>query len=97
MWSKSFGSFESFASFGPFAFVAALALASPVHAQSALADRIQAGDRRAALEMIAKGADVNAAQADGTTPLHWAIDDEAKVRLLLSRRANVNAKQVEGR
>jgi ankyrin repeat protein len=30
-------------------------------------------------------------------PLHWAIHDEAKVRLLLSRGAAVNAKQVEGR
>jgi len=74
MWSKSFGTF-----------VAALALASPVHAQSALADRIQAGDRRAALEMIAKGADVNKAQVDGTTPLHWAtykVDRELVLALI---------------
>ena len=28
--------------------------------------------RDAALELIAEGADVNAAQGDGTTPLHWA-------------------------
>jgi ankyrin repeat protein len=43
------------------------------HAQSPLADRIQAGDRRAALAMIADGANVNQAQPDGTTPLHWAV------------------------
>jgi len=80
---KSFGPFGSFGMFG--AFVAALALASPVHAQSALADRIQAGDRRAALEMIAKGADVNKAQVDGTTPLHWAtykVDRELVLALI---------------
>ena len=44
-----------------------------VHAQSALADRIQRGDRRAALDLIAQGADVNQPQPDGTTPLHWAV------------------------
>ena len=37
-----------------------------------LADRIQSGDRKAALAMIAAGADVNLAQPDGTTPLQWA-------------------------
>ena len=77
MWSKSFGSFGSFGSFA----VAGrspcsrwrCALRSPGRARRvALADRIQAGDRKAALEMIAKGADVNQAQPDGTTPLHWA-------------------------
>jgi ankyrin repeat protein len=38
-----------------------------------LAGLIQTGDREAALEMISAGADPNAAQGDGTTPLHWAI------------------------
>ncbi len=41
--------------------------------EDTLAGLIQAGDRDTALEMIAAGADVNAAQGDGTTPLHWAI------------------------
>src|SRR5687768_10977135 len=64
------------------AFVMMFALAVSSHAQparrnpgeggSALADRIQSGDRRAALAMIAAGADVNQPQPDGTTPLHWA-------------------------
>src|SRR5438128_7916305 len=40
---------------------------------SALADRIEAGDRKAALEMIGRNAPVNSAQSDGTTPLHWAV------------------------
>src|SRR5262247_4745473 len=43
--------------------------------------------------LIDKGADVNAKNRHGSTPLHWAIHDEAKVRLLLSNGANVNAKQ----
>jgi ankyrin repeat protein len=42
-------------------------------ADDTLAGLIQAGDRDAALEMINAGTDVNAAQGDGTTPLHWAI------------------------
>ena len=47
--------------------------------------------------LLDAGADVNAKNRRGSTPLHWAIDDEAKARLLLARGANVNAKQVEGR
>ena len=42
-------------------------------ADDSLAGLIQAGNRDAALKMIAAGADVNAAQGDGTTPLHWAV------------------------
>src|SRR4029450_4526695 len=59
--------------------------------QSALADRIQAGDRRAALAMIATGAEVNQAQADGTTPLHWATYrvDRGLVEALLKNGARV--------
>jgi ankyrin repeat protein len=62
-----------------------LALASSAYAQSTLADRIEAGDRKTALEMIAAGANVNQAQPDGTTPLHWAtyrVDRELVDRLL---------------
>src|SRR5215813_4030570 len=47
--------------------------------------------------LIDKGADVNAKNRRGSTPLHWAIHDEAKVRLLLAKGANVNAKQAQGR
>ncbi len=47
--------------------------------------------------LLDAGADVNAKNRRGSTPLHWAIHDEAKVRLLLARGAAVNAKQVEGR
>jgi ankyrin repeat protein len=61
------------------------ALAATAHAQAPLADRIQSGDRRAALTLIDGGADVNRAQPDGTTPLHWAayrVDQELVQKLL---------------
>ena len=47
--------------------------------------------------LIDKGADVNAKNRRGSTPLFWALHDEAKVRLLVSRGAAVKIKQVEGR
>src|SRR5262245_27117702 len=55
---------------------------------SLLADRIEAGDRKAALEMIGR-VSVNDAQPDGTTPLHWAVYrvDEELVKALLARGA----------
>jgi ankyrin repeat protein len=64
----------------------------PAETGSALADRIQSGDRRAALDMIAKGVNVNQTQADGSTPLHWAtykIDREL-VQVLLKKGARPN-------
>ena len=70
-----------------------LALAATAHARkSALADRIQSGDRRAALAMIAAGADVNQAQPDGTTPLQWAVYrvDRELVASLLKKGARAN-------
>jgi ankyrin repeat protein len=76
-----------------FAALALLALTGTAGAQSALADRIQAGDRKSALEMIAAGANVNQAQPDGTTPLQWAtyrVDRELVDRLLKKgAKANV--------
>ena len=41
--------------------------------QGSLASLIQRGDRKAALEKIRAGADVNEAQPDGTRPIHWAV------------------------
>jgi len=75
------------------AFVTTLALAASVQAQTTLADRIQSGDRKAALAMIAAGADVNQAQPDGTTPLHWAAYrvDRELVLTLLKKGAKADA------
>jgi ankyrin repeat protein/mono/diheme cytochrome c family protein len=47
--------------------------------------------------LLDAGADVNAKSPRGATALHWAIHDEAKVRLLLTRGALVNAKQFDGK
>ena len=72
----------------------AVPLAFPViaSAQSSLADVIAAGDRRAALAMIADGADVNQTQPDGSTPLHWAVYrvDQELVAALLKKHARAN-------
>jgi ankyrin repeat protein len=59
-------------------------------ADSQLASTIKAGDRQHALTMIAAGADVNAAQPDGTTALHWAVyrQDAELVKTLLAHGAN---------
>src|SRR5712672_2832405 len=72
-----------------FSFVAA---GTAVAADNSLAGLIQAGHRDAALKMIAAGADVNAAQGDGTTPLHWAAYkiDADLVKALLQRGAKPN-------
>ncbi len=66
-----------------------LAMVGVASANGTLPDRIQVGDREGALEMIDAGADVNGAQGDGTTPLHWAVYkvDVELIRLLLERGA----------
>jgi ankyrin repeat protein len=70
-------------------FLAATATAQP---QPALADRIQAGDRAAALALIAKGVEINQTQPDGTTPLHWAVYrvDRELVAALLKKGARAH-------
>jgi ankyrin repeat protein len=62
------------------------------HAQRPLADLIQNGERAAALALIDGGADVNASQGDGTTPLHWAVYkvDRELVAELLRRGAKAD-------
>ena len=47
--------------------------------------------------LLESGADVNAKNRRRSTPLHWAIHDTAKARLLVSKAADVNARQAEGR
>ncbi len=51
------------------------------------------GNASALRALVARKADVNAAEADGTTALHWAVrnDDAASVEILLRAGANPNA------
>jgi uncharacterized protein len=75
----------------PLVIVAAL-FAGPALAESPLADALANGRRDAALELLAQGVDVNAAQGDGTTPLHWATYqlDADLVEQLIAKGASAN-------
>jgi uncharacterized protein len=73
----------------------AISAASPVLAQAqkdSLGNLIQSGNRKAALERIRAGADVNEPQADGTRPIHWAVyrADYELVEALIAKKARVN-------
>jgi ankyrin repeat protein len=60
--------------------------------QGSLASLIQNGNRKAALEKIRAGADVNEAQPDGTRPIHWAVYrvDYELVDALIAKKAKVD-------
>ncbi|HEY8520118.1 MAG TPA: ankyrin repeat domain-containing protein [Gammaproteobacteria bacterium] len=75
---------------------ACLAAAAPAVAREVLPPLVEAvktGDRATALELIARGEGVNAAEADGTTALHWAVraGDGALVEALLGAGADARA------
>jgi uncharacterized protein len=57
-----------------------------------LAGLIQRGDRKAALERIRAGADVNDPQPDGTRPIHWAVFrvDYELLDALIARKAKAD-------
>ncbi len=67
-------------------------------ATSEIADAAMRGDREAVRAALARKADVNAAQVDGTTALHWAVDrdDVELAELLLTAGARVSARTREG-
>jgi ankyrin repeat protein len=58
-----------------------------------LIDAVKHSDTAAVRNLIQSGADVNAAEIDGTTALHWAVsrDDLKAVDLLIAAKANVKA------
>jgi ankyrin repeat protein len=62
------------------------------------ADAAMRGDREAVRSALARKADVNAAQIDGSTALHWAVerDDVEIVDLLIRAGARVTARTREG-
>ena len=72
---------------------------SPVRgAGSEVADAVMKGDTSAVRKLLAAKADVNTAQVDGATALHWAVyrDDVETADLLLKAGARVNAANREG-
>ena len=75
--------------------------ALPVLAQSpkgALATLIESGNRKAALDRIRAGADVNDAQPDGTRAIHWAVHhvDYEVLAALIAKKANPNVRNEFG-
>lgn len=73
----------------------AAAAAAPLWAQApkgSLATLIQEGNRKAALDLIRAGADVNEAQPDGTRPIHWAVYhvDYVLLDALIAKKAKVD-------
>src|ERR671931_2836489 len=61
--------------------------------RATLADAAEQRDKARVRALVEKGVDVNAAQVDGTTALHWAAyyDDAKTAALLVRAGANVNA------
>jgi ankyrin repeat protein len=63
-----------------------------------VADAAMRGDAASIKKLIASGADVDIAQNDGMTALHWAADrgDSATVAALIKAKADVKAMTVNG-
>src|SRR5919201_3853178 len=76
-------------------FAAALAAATTAMAASSVpvVDAAKNGNRETLRALLKKGANVNAAEADGTTALHWASyrDDLESADVLIHAGAAVNA------
>ena len=66
--------------------------------QGRLASLIQAGNRKAALDTIRSGADVNEAQPDGTRPIHWAVYrvDYELLEALIAKKAKADVRNELG-
>ncbi len=79
-------------------FVATLLAGVAYAAFSEVADAAMNKDKPALRSLLAKKADVNAAQSDGATALHWAVryDDGEMVDTLIRAGANVKAANREG-
>ena len=78
--------------------IALLLPAAAFAAKSDVADAAERGDMTALRSLISQKADVNAAQGDGATALHWAVyrQDHAMVDALLKAGANPKVANREG-
>ena len=75
----------------------ALLLAAPIFSGCASLHKAAGrGDLAEAERFLQKGADVNARDAYGRTPLMWALDNPEAVRFLVENGADVNARDVNG-
>ncbi|MBI4471208.1 MAG: ankyrin repeat domain-containing protein [Acidobacteria bacterium] len=68
-------------------------LTMPAAADTRLPDAAMKGDKNAVKTLLQQKVDVNAAQGDGSTALHWAAyrDDVELAQLLIAAGANLNA------
>src|SRR5262249_45231152 len=83
---------------GCFTLTLLLSAQSLAAASSDIADAAMNRNKEAVRSLLQKKADVNAAQVDGTTALHWAVraDDLETADLLIRAGANVSATNREG-
>src|SRR3954462_7580409 len=74
-------------------FLISAGAASGADSRAPLADAVERMDGPAIRALLQQRVDVNAAQVDGMTALHWATyhDDLAVTELLIGAGANVNA------
>src|SRR5215467_14373351 len=95
MISRDGGTMRVILTFGLFLMLLLPGLAA---ATSDLADAVMKQDTEAVRSMLQRKMDINAAQADGTTALHWAAqwDDTALAELLIGNGANVRAANRDG-
>lgn len=78
--------------------IALLSVSNLLAAGSELADAVMKGNKEAVRSLLLKKVDVNGAQVDGTTALHWAVrgNDVETVDLLLRAGANIAVRNREG-
>src|SRR5262245_2600599 len=87
-----------FASLSTIALALVLGPAGSAFAQTEVADAAMRRDAAEARRLVQRGSDVNAAQADGATALHWAAyhGDASLTQALLDAGANVAAANRNG-
>jgi ankyrin repeat protein len=78
------------------AWMLAMCVATPISlsaAESRLIEAVKAGNREAIRTLVKQAGELDAVEADGTAPLHWAVRaaDMETVRLLLAAGASANA------